>query len=306
MTSDISEQLHGIVVPVITPLTEHRDFDRSSAERLYAHLVEIDVQGLFLFGTSGEGPLLGSADRRLALETAVATAGSSVPILAGAIEPGTKGVIQQALAARELGADAVVVCAPFYFPASQTDVLRHFRAVREAVDLPIVAYDIPQTTHTKIQLTTLMTLAREGTIVAVKDSSPDFVGFRRLLEQRPPGFRVFTGAEMLLDAALQFGADGTVPGLANVAPELFVQLYKFERAGDFEQVAEVQSRLLKLFEVFLTADGNLETATAIGAMKSAMQLRGLIETNTLAAPFSHVTDKQHLRTQRIMKEVGVL
>ncbi|MAG94140.1 MAG: dihydrodipicolinate synthase family protein [Planctomycetaceae bacterium] len=306
MTTELIEQLHGIVSPVITPLNENRTFDAGSAARLYSHLLEIGINGFFLFGSSGEGPLLNSADRHAALKTAVEIAGGRIPVLAAVLEPGTDLVIEQGRAARDLGADALVVCPPFYYPGSQADVLRHFRAVNEAFDIPIIAYDIPSTTKIKIQLSTMLTLASEGTIIAAKDSSPDFVGFRRLLEKRPEGFKLFTGAELLVDAALSHGADGTVSGLANVAPEQFVQMYDLWRAGRQSEAIEIQNALVRIFDVFLTPEGSLETGSAIGAMKTAMKLRGLIDHNTLCRPFAPVTSKQEERTRRIMTEAGLL
>ncbi|HUG93979.1 MAG TPA: dihydrodipicolinate synthase family protein [Planctomycetaceae bacterium] len=303
--SALVDRLHGIIPPVITPLSDNGEFDRASAETLYRHLLDCGVHGLFLFGSSGEGPWLSESARLAAMDTARRVAGGRVPLLVGALAPATDAVVEQARQAQERGADAVVVCPPFYFRATQSEVIEHFRAIHRAVSLPVVAYDIPVTTQTKIELGTMLELAREATIVAAKDSSSDAAGFRRLLVRRPAQFRLFTGSELLVDAVLLAGADGAVPGLANVAPELFVELYDHWRAGRLAEAAEVQDRITRLFEVFVCPDGAIRAGYAIGSMKAAMRVRGVIASTRLCRPFSPVTVDHEERVRAIMREVGV-
>lgn len=306
MTNQSAEHLHGIIPPVITPLTEQSRFDRASAEKLYRHHLDSGVHGLFLFGSSGEGPLLRESDRLEAIETAVKIVDGKVPLLVGTMEPGTDQVIAQGRIARELGADALVVCPPFYFPATQQEILTHFRKVHEAVGLPVLVYDIPFTAKVKVELETMLTLAEEKTVVGAKDSSGDAVGFRRLLVKRPQGFKLFTGSELLIDSVLLQGADGSVPGLANVAPELFVRLYKQWRDGRTEQAVKTQEQIVRLFEVFIPPEGKIRAGYFLGAMKTAMKLRGIIDTNRTCDPFAQFTAEDENRVRNIMTEVGVL
>ncbi|MFI4850577.1 MAG: dihydrodipicolinate synthase family protein [Gimesia chilikensis] len=306
MTIDLSTQLKGVLPPVITPLTSERRLDAASAESVYRFMLKQGVHGLFLFGTSGEGPLLCEPDREEATEIAVKVVDGSVPLLVGVIAPGTEQIIAQAKVAKAQGADAVVVCPPYYYPASQKDMLVHYRTIREAVDIPIFAYDIPVMTKIKIELDTLMTLGKEGTIIGVKDSSGDAVGFHRLVASKPPGMKLFTGAEMLVHAVMMAGADGTVPGLANVGPELFVQLYEAAAAGNHQEAVRLQEAIVRLFEVFVCPDGTMNVGYIIGSMKTALRLRGIIENDTLFHPFPACTPELIERTETIMKEVGCL
>ncbi len=269
-------------------------------------MLESGVHGVFLFGSSGEGPHLQESDRIAGLEVARETIASQIPILAGVLEPATDRVISAARTAQSLGADGVVVCPPYYFPATQEHVLSHFRAIREAIDLPIIAYDIPVTTKVKINLDTMLTLAREGTIIGVKDSSGDSVGFRRLLMKRPSQFAMFTGAELLVDQVLLAGAEGAVPGLANVAAKPFVELYNFWRAGESKQAVELQNTMANLFDVFIPPTGERNTGYAVGAMKVALKIRRIISSATTSLPFAQVTTEQEERTRSIMLECGVL
>jgi 4-hydroxy-tetrahydrodipicolinate synthase len=306
MTHPLAERLHGIIPPVITPLTEEGTFDPVSAERIYEHHLEAGVHGLFLFGSSGEGPLLRDFDRVEALDVAVRTVESKIPVLVGTMEPGTDQVIAQGLRVQEQGADALVVCPPFYFPPTQKEILTHFRKIHEAIDLPILVYDIPYTAKVKVELETMLTLAEEGTVIGAKDSSGDSVSFRRLLVKRPAGFKLFTGSELLIDSVLLQGADGTVPGLANVAPELFVQLYDQWQDGCTEQAVETQERIVRLFDMFIPPEGAFQAGYFLGAMKTAMKHRGIIATNRTCDPFTQFTVEDEERIHSIMSELDVL
>jgi len=306
MTIDLSEQLKGVLPPVITPLTPERRLDHASGDAVYNFMLKQGSHGSFLFGTSGEGPLLCDSDRHAATEIAVKVIDGRVPLLVGVIAPGTEQIIEQARVAKTQGADAIVVCPPYYYPAGQHDMLVHYRTIREAVDIPIFAYDIPVMTKVKIELDTLMTLGKEGTIIGVKDSSGDAVSFHRLVANKPKGMKLFTGAEMLVHAVMMAGADGTVPGLANVAPELFVQLYEAVSAGNHQEAVRLQESIVRLFEVFVCPDGTIKVGYVIGVMKTALHLRGIIEHNTLFHPFPACTPELIERTRGIMEEVGCL
>src|SRR3546814_5883339 len=164
---------HGIVPPVVTPLTGRFEVDYGSFTRVIEHLIAGGVHGLFVLGSTSEVVFHDEATRRKILDHTVKVVGGRVPILAGVIDPTTDRMIGHARAAAAAGADAVVVTAPFYARTSQPEIVDHFRYVRDGVDLPVCAYDIPVCVHVKLERSTVVTLAREGTIVGLKDSSGD-------------------------------------------------------------------------------------------------------------------------------------
>ena len=183
-------QFGGILPPVCTPLTESCDVDIASLRRLLDFHLTAGVHGIFLLGTSSETTLLSDRQRATVIETGINAVGGRVPVIVGVLDTSTAAVIDQARTAQELGADAIVVTAPFYVSVNQAEILEHFRRVRSAVDLPILAYDIPVTVHSKLAKETVLKLAREGTIVGIKDSSGDEGNLRSLVvEGRDiPGF----------------------------------------------------------------------------------------------------------------------
>jgi 4-hydroxy-tetrahydrodipicolinate synthase len=281
--------LTGIVPPVCTPLGEDGDVDAASLERHISFLLEAGVHGLFVLGSSSEVAFLTDAQRDRVLEVAVKTNGGQVPVLAGAIDMTTSRVIDHALRAKQRGVDAIVLTVPFYARTTHpAEVKLHFQTVRDRVGLPLVAYDIPVAVYSKLDVGLSLELAREGVIDAIKDSSNDLTGFRGLVTgtRQFETFSVFTGSELVVDCALYFGAEGAVPGLANVDPHGFVALYETCRSGDWAKAREIQERLVRLFDITTCADPLKKgpSSSGLGGFKTALMLRGVIAHNVMGLP----------------------
>ena len=298
----------GIVPPVATPFTEDHEVDVPALERLIGFLLAGGVHGLFMLGSTSETAILTTRQRAVVLETAVRAAGSRVPVLAGVIDTSTARVVELARTAQEIGVDGLVVTAPFYIRPSQEEVVAHFRAIRAAVDLPIVAYDIPAAVQTKLARPTVVRLAEEGLVVGIKDSSGDEANFRGLvMETRHlPGFAAFTGSELLVDALLQIGAAGCVPGLGNVDPAGYVRLYHAVRAGDLATARTEQERLYRLFAIIRPGLPRMGfTASALGGFKTALMLRGVIPTNVMGQPMTRYDDAEVAAVRAILRDTGL-
>ncbi|MEA2583305.1 MAG: 4-hydroxy-tetrahydrodipicolinate synthase [Thermomicrobiales bacterium] len=302
--------LGGIVPPVCTPLTTSHEVDVPSLRRLIAFLLEAGVHGLFMLGSTSETALLTDRQRASVLEVAVEAAGGRVPVLAGVIDTSTARSLEQARTARRIGVDALVLTAPFYVRASQSEIAQHFRIIQGAVDLPIVAYDIPSAVQVKLERATVLELAREGAIVGIKDSSGDEANFRGLvLETRElSGFRVFTGSELIVDLALQMGAHGSVPGLGNVDPAGYVKIYDAVRTGDLATARAEQERRYRLFSiVYAGTPGRMGfTSSALGAFKTALVLRGVIATNVPGQPLTRLDEEEVERVRAGLIAAGLL
>lgn len=299
----------GVVPPVVTPLNEDFSVDYASYARVLEHLISNGCHGVFALGSTSEVVFYDEAERRRILEHTVKVVGGRVPVIAGAIDPATDRVISHARAAREAGADAVVITAPFYTITSQAETIDHFRMVREAVDLPLIAYDIPVCVHTKLSRATIATLAREGTIVGVKDSSGDDGSFRYALSDLAglPDAFLMTGSEIVVDSVLQMGGHGVVPGLANVDPAGYVRLWDHAKAGDWDAARHEQERLCRLFEIVWVAAGRVSGgASGVGAFKTAMRRLGIISTNVMARPRAPLNDAEARRIDEILRSVGLL
>jgi len=308
--SGLPAEFRGIIPPVSTPLTERFEVDEASLRRLIAFLLDGGVSGLFMLGSTSEAVFLTDAQRARVIEIALDAAAGRVPVLAGIIDMTTGRCLEHARVAERLGADALVLTAPFYMTPSQGEIVEHFRMVRAAVDLPILAYDIPVAVHSKIERQTVLDLARERVIVGVKDSSGNEANFRQLALDRPtlPRFYLFTGSELLVDLAVYVGASGAVPGLANVDPHGFVRLYRAAYAGDWETARKEQARLFRLFSIVraATPDRMSGGSAAFGAFKTALMLRDVIATNVVGRPQRRLNEDEVARVRETLVEVNLL
>ncbi len=278
----------GMIPPVVTPFTADGQIDYPSLDRVTDNLIGKGMHGLFVLGSSGEVAYLSDGQREALVRHVVAKVGGRVPVLAGAIDSTCERVIDQARRLEALGVDALVVTCPFYAMNDTSEIADHFRAVAQAVDVPLFAYDVPvRLNGIKLDHAMLIELGREGVIVGVKDSSGNDVAFRRLVaanEAAGHPLAVLTGHECVVDGMLLLGADGAVPGYANVDPARYSALWEAARRGAWAEARKIQDEICEGFEIVFEPVGRSSDASGIGAFKTAMVSLGLIDSNAMAFP----------------------
>ncbi|MBB2685652.1 UNVERIFIED_ORG: 4-hydroxy-tetrahydrodipicolinate synthase [Rhizobium etli] len=299
----------GVVPPVVTPLNKDYTVDYPSYTRVLENLIEAGCHGLFVLGSTSEVIFHDEQTRQEIIEHSAKVINGRVPLIVGVIDPTTDRVINHARIAKSAGADAVVVTAPFYTVTSQAETIDHFRYIRDAVDVPLIAYDIPVCVHVKLQRQTSVTLAKEGTIIGIKDSSGDDGNFRYVLLDLADNKDVFlmTGSEIVVDTALQMGAHGVVPGIANVDPHGYVRLWNAAQRGDWVAARKEQERLCRLFEIVWVGAGRVSGGAAgIGAFKAAMKSLGIIDTALMPRPRAALNEAETARIEEILRATGLL
>ncbi|GHG56009.1 dihydrodipicolinate synthase family protein [Flavimobilis marinus] len=304
----LAPRFTGIIPPVATPLNADGTVDHASLERLVEHLVSAGVHGLFALGSTGETAYL-TDDERVAVVHTIASANAGrVPIIAGSIDLTSARILAGAQRLVAAGADAIVTTAAVYAINDATETADHFRRIAAGIDVPLYAYDVPVRVHSKLSADLLVALGAEGTIAGVKDSSGDDVGFRRLLAANAAAgnpLQVLTGHEVVVDAMLLAGADGAVPGLANVDAAGYVRLWDAAQAGDWATARREQERLNELFEIVFQTSGRSGDAAGVGAFKAAMVAQGLIERATMAYPLQALEGEAVERIRAIVANVGL-
>lgn len=300
--------LSGIVPPLVTPLDASGAVDVESLDRLVDHLVDGGVHALFVLGSSGQVAYLTDDERDLVLGRVVERAAGRVRVLAGTVDLTARRVVDQARRAVDLGADAVVVTSPLYTLNDAAEVAEHFRIVARGVDAPVIAYDVPVRTRTKLGVDLLVGLAGEGVIAGVKDSSGDDVSFRRLVRANELAgcpLSISTGHEVMVDGMALLGADGAVPGLANVDPAGYCRLWRAATDGDWVTARAEQDRLARLFDIAFVPRGRSGDAAGIGAFKTALASLGVIASNAMPAPLPALGDDEVAAIDEILAEVGL-
>lgn len=299
--------LTGVIPPVCTPMTPDHEVDVASMVRLVDHLVGGGVDALFVLGSSSEVAYLTDAQRRTVLDTVVGHVAGQVPVLAGVIDMTTPRVLEHARVAIEAGAAGLVATAPFYTRTHPDEIRTHFRTLAARTGLPVYAYDLPVSVHTKLSADLLLELAAEGVLAGVKDSSGDDGGLRAVILGRRPPFSVLTGSEVTVDSALWMGADGVVPGLGNVDPHGYVELYRCAARGDWQAARVEQERLARLFGIVHVGGARMGgSSSGLGAFKAALHLRGVIDCPVTALPQIPLNEDEIGRIGKLLAGAGLL
>ena len=265
-------RLRGVVPALASPLTRDGAVDEPGTRRLVERVIAGGVHGLLPLGSTGEVASLDERSRRALLETVMDAAAGRVPVLCGVARTSFPEAVAEVKAAAAAGAVAALVAPPFYYPTDQAGVLAFFRGLAAACELPLMVYNIPQFTKVVADPATVATLAREGAIVGIKDSSRDFDYFQRVCvaTRELPDFRLFTGTDAMLLASLLIGGSGTICAAANVAPQWVVGAFEAFEKADWTAARSLQDRLIEF-------GGVMQRGVFPAAFKAALHLQGVCE-----------------------------
>lgn len=236
---------------MITPFTEEGALDRAGAQELAAHLVAEGCDGLVLNGTTGESPTTTDTEKAELITAVREAVGDRVPLIAGVGTADTRHTTELALAAEKAGADAVLVVAPYYSRPPQDALAAHFRAVADAGGLPVLLYDIPGRTGTRIAPETILRLAEHPRIVGVKDCSYDFLGTQKVLSRTDLAY--YAGCDEHNLALYAVGAAGCISTVANAAPRHIAAVLDAFDAADTVRAARLQLRATPLIDSMMSA-----------------------------------------------------
>lgn len=286
---------------MVTPLDGPASLDRTGLERLIEHMIAGGVTGIFILGTTGEGPALSYRLRRELIDRTCAQVAGRVPVLVGITDTSYEESCGLARYASSAGADAVVTAPPFYFAVSQADLFRLIERLAGEVELPLFLYNMPSLTKTCFAPETVLRASELPNVYGLKDSSGDLGYLRTIASQLGdrPEFTLLVGPEELLLESLAIGAHGGVTGGANLFPRLFVTLYEAAQSGNKQEAAQLQERVRELGEL-LYGIGEAESSYLRG-LKLGLELIGICK-STLALPYVSADSRRHEALGEILKE----
>ena len=289
---------------MVTPFDERGEIDLGAAEAVVERFIEAGVNGISPLGSTGEFSHLTGEERKRFAREVVEIVGGRVPLVIGVGSSGTREAVELARHAERIGADSVLVVSPFYWKASEEGLFRHFAAVAEAVEIPVVVYNLPMLTGIDLSPSLIARIASEcPNVSGLKETVTEYfhtVGTLREVKRVRPDFSVLAGWEDLILPSLLAGADGSICAFANVAPELFVDLVHSARDGDLERAAELHRRVLSL--VTLGAYSDLP----ISAIKLAMNKLGVPISPAVRGPALPVPEEAHEKVEGVLPEAGLL
>jgi 4-hydroxy-tetrahydrodipicolinate synthase len=296
-----ARELRGIIPAVITPFTPEERVDDGAFRKVLTALIDHGVHGLFPVGTGGEFTTLDREEKMRLMALAVEIAAGRVFVMPNVGAISTRESVVLARHAEAVGCDAVSAVTPFFLKPSQEELLEHYRAICAAVRIPVMAYNIPERTGgVSLAPSTVFRLAREvPNFIGIKDSTGDLAASAELVQEGPPGFRVFMGRDTLIYGALLHGCAGAVAASANVAPALAVGIFRAVEAGDLAQAQTLQRRLAPVRALFTVGSHP-------AGIKEAMVQLGMLSCGRCRRPTRELTAAQKDDVRAILRKAGLV
>jgi 4-hydroxy-tetrahydrodipicolinate synthase len=288
----------GSLVALITPMRE----DGSVDEKAYAELVDWQIKegthGVVPVGTTGESPTLSHAEHKRVVEMAVAAAKRRIPVIAGAGSNSTEEAMDLAKHAKEAGADAILVVTPYYNKPTQEGMYLHFTAIADAVDIPMIIYNIPPRSVVDMSVDTMARLAKHRNIIGVKDATANLTRPLHTRRACGPHFCQLSGEDHTAIAFNAAGGVGCISVTANVAPRLCSQMQTAWMEGRLQEAMAIQNRLVPLHDALFA-----ETSPA--PVKYAASLLGRTS-ERCRLPLAPLMESTRTKVRAAMTEVGLL
>jgi 4-hydroxy-tetrahydrodipicolinate synthase len=288
-----------MLTAMVTPFAVDGSLDTESAGRLATELIDdCGHDGLIICGTTGESPTLTDPEQDALLTAVVEAVGDRAHIVAGVGTNDTAHSVERSVAAEKIGAHGLLAVTPYYNKPPQAGIVAHFRAIADSTGLPVLLYDIPARTGTKLSAATLTTLSEHDRIVAVKEASGDLCAGSWLMATT--GLAVYSGDDALNLAWLALGACGLVSVVGHLAGLRYRDLIDAVQHGDLGRAREINNSLLPAVAAVMT-----RTQGAI-MVKAALELQGRIAHRTVRAPLIDATTEQITELARDLVDAGLL
>tara|TARA_R110001592_G_scaffold39076_2_gene128710 strand:- start:1770 stop:2693 length:924 start_codon:yes stop_codon:yes gene_type:complete len=292
--------IKGIIPPMVTPLLENKELDLVGLKNLLEHLINGGVHGIFILGTTGEGPSLSYAVRKQLVSETCRIVNKKVPVLVGITDTSFDGTLEIANHAKKVGADALVVAPPYYFPIAQEEMGDYLESLVPMLPLPFMLYNMPSCTKLHLSIE-VVRRAKELGAIGIKDSSGDLSYLYVLIEEfkSDPTFSIIAGTELFLPETIMYGGHGSVAGGANFFPRLFVDLYEAAMAQNLEKVKLLRDKVIKVHQTIYEV-GEYPSRHIKGT-KAALMAMGICQDHN-AEPLDRFTEEQRNRIKKYIAQ----
>ncbi len=289
--------IQGSLPAIVTPMQDDGALDIPALQRLLDWHVAEGSDGIVVVGTTGESPTVDMAEHCALIRATVAHIAGRIPVIAGTGANSTGEAIELAQCAREAGATAHLSVVPYYNKPTQDGLYRHFRAIAEAVDLPLILYNVPGRTVADMANDTVLRLAQVPGIVGIKDATGNIERGTDLIQRVPSGFAVYSGDDASALALTLLGGQGVISVTANVAPRLMHDMVAAALAGDLKAARHINLRLFGLHRHLFCEANPIPVKWACARM-------GLIG-HALRLPLTPLSPECHERVLAAMRDAGV-
>ncbi|HMN79573.1 MAG TPA: 4-hydroxy-tetrahydrodipicolinate synthase [Burkholderiaceae bacterium] len=291
--------IKGSLVAIVSPMLEDGSLDLDSYRRLIDWHVGEGTAAIVAVGTTGESPTVDFDEHCALIRVAIEQAAGRVPVIAGTGGNSTREAIELTRYAREVGAHSTLQVVPYYNRPTQEGMYRHFRAVAEAVDLPVILYNVPGRTAADLSTETTLRLAQVPGIVGIKDATGDMPRGSDLIARAPADFAVYSGNDDSALALMAMGGAGVISVTANVAPGPMAKMCAAALANDFATARAINQKLLPLHLKLFVETNPI-------APKWALAQMGRIRSDAIRLPMTPLSEQAHEIVRGALRAAGVL
>ncbi len=287
----------GSLVAIVTPMLEDGALDLQRFRKLIDWHVAEGTEGIVVVGTTGESPTVGFDEHKELIRVAVEHVKGRIPVIAGTGGNSTAEAIELTESAKKTGATACLSVVPYYNKPTQEGLYRHFRKIAEAVDLPMIVYNVPVRTAVDLQNDTLIRLAQVPGIIGIKDATGNIERGSDLIKRAPGNFGIYSGEDPSGLALMLLGGHGVISVTANVAPKLMHQMCAAALGGDVKKARELNLKLLPLHQRLFVEANPIP-------VKWALREMGMIEAG-LRLPLAPLSARFHDAMRAALHEAGI-
>ncbi|HEV8565442.1 MAG TPA: 4-hydroxy-tetrahydrodipicolinate synthase [Actinomycetota bacterium] len=288
----------SVVTAMVTPFREDHAVDYDGAQELASHLLENGSDAVVVAGSTGESPTLTYKEKAELFRVVGEAVRGRGQLICGTGTYSTAETLELTQAAEDAGADGILVVTPYYNKPPQRGLIAHFERVADATDLPVIAYNIPARTATRIEHDTLLDLAKTPNIVAVKDSTGDFQGISRLIAEAPPEFEVYSGDDWATFGYLCLGAVGVVSVASHLVGPQIRQMIELIETGDVPAARKIHESLSPLFNALFVTSNPIP-------LKAALEMVGR-NAGEPRLPLVPATPEERDRVRKALEDAGLL
>jgi len=304
MKRNIEQPLQGIIPPLVTPLINNNTLDTEGLERLIEHTISGGVHGIFILGTTGEFASISYKLRKDLIKRTCNLVNGRLPVLVGITDSSLAESLNLAKKAADCGADSVVLAPPYYFAASQVELLEYFQHIMVQMPLPLFLYNMPMHTKVMIAPSTVKAASDIPGIIGMKDSSSDLAYFKRVqyaLKDRKD-FTFMVGPEEFMAEFVLTGGHGGVNGGANIFPKLYVDLYNSAINRDFTKINTLQEKVMQI----CTSIYNVGSygSSYLKGLKCALSILGICN-DFIAEPFRRFNSDERKKIEVALAQLNL-
>ena len=293
-----AQTIQGSIVAIVTPMLKDGGVDWKGLEKLVEWHIEQGTNSNVAVGTTGEASTLSMEEHTQVIKEIIRVANKRIPIIAGTGANSTREAIELTKAAKDLGADAALLVTPYYNKPTQEGLFQHYKAIAEAVELPLILYNVPGRTGVDLANDTAVRLAEIPNIVGIKDATGDVPRGKALIEALNGKMAVYSGDDETAWELMLLGADGNISVTANVAPKAMSEVCAVAIAKDEQQAKTINNKIANLHNILFCESNPIPVKWALHEM-------GLIDTG-IRLPLTPLAEQYREPLRNALKDAGII